>query len=217
MATSEPLDTLLAEAEEQVKAFGNESAEVIQHLRDLGYLASLPFDEHHRGSVLKEALSHFEQDFLEADFFSQADVESLKAMYQEAFAEEMLRKLMELDEGLPIKKMPMTGELNLISRVIHYRLAMYGLYPLKASSHFGFTSISGIQTLKHHLALSTPLEAVNLLADKEGVLKRILSIYGNERCLMFLHVDKQQFKTLNFDPKKTSIIEGLLSSIKSRF
>lgn len=202
MAPSNNLDALLAEAEQQAAEFGDDSAEVIQHLRDLGYLNQLPFGAVNREATLSVALSEFENELLASTLISKQEIQSLKALYSDAFAEEMLRRLMDLDEGIPIKQMPQQGEVNLSSRLIHYRLGMYGLYSLNAAHTFGFTSMMGLQTLKHHLSISSNLEAVNQLANKEGVLKRILSIYGNERCLMFVHVSSNEMKDLNFETKK---------------
>ncbi|MBO6794378.1 MAG: hypothetical protein JJ895_10745 [Balneolaceae bacterium] len=202
MAESENLDALLVEAEQQAAQFGDDSAEVIQHLRDLGYLNQLPFGAHNREVTLNAALSKFEAELLASEIFNKDEIQSLRALYTNAFAEEMLRKFMDLDEGIPINEMPQTGEINLSSRLIHYRLGMYGLYALNAGHAFGFTTMMGLQTLKHHLSISSNLDAVNQLANKEGVLKRILSIYGNERCLMFVHVNANEMKQLHFEPKK---------------
>ncbi len=202
MAPSNNLDALLADAEQQATEFGNDSAEAIQHLRDLGYLNQLPFGAPNRDATLNAALSKFETDLLASSLLSHEEIQSLRALYTDAFAEEILRRFMDLDEGILIKQMPQQGEINLSSRLIHYRLGMYGLYALNADHAFGFTSMMGLQTLKHHLSISSNLAAVNQLANKEGVLKRILSIYGNERCLMFVEVNSSEMNQLRFEPKK---------------
>lgn len=202
MTQSNSLDLLLAEAEQQSKEFGTDSAEVIQHLRDLGYLNNLPINILSKDQSLIKAIADFESDFMESGILSSKQIEATKAMYDDAFAEEMLRILMDLDEGIPIKYMPEFGEMSLTTRVIHYRLNIYGLFQYSAKNAFGFSSSLGLQTLRQYLGLNSNLEAINLLANKEGVLKRILSIYGNQRCMMFLYLDKADFSRLDFKPDK---------------
>ncbi len=202
MASSEHLDLLLKEAEQQVADFGDDSAEIIQHLRDLGYLSQLPFNMINKESTYQKALEKFEHDLIHSKLFSDKEINALRALYSEDFAGEMLRKLMDLDEGVTLKKLPEIGEFSLSSRILHYRLMMYGLNSFDTPRPFGFASMNAMQTLKHYLALKNGMDAVNALANKEEVLKRILSIYGKERCLMFIHISQTAFSTLNFDPKK---------------
>lgn len=128
MASSEHLDLLLKEAEQQVADFGDDSAEIIQHLRDLGYLSQLPFNVINKESTYQKALEEFEYDLIQSKLFSDNAINSLRALYSEDLAEEMLRKLMDLDEGIALRKLPEMGELSLSSRILHYRLLMYGLY-----------------------------------------------------------------------------------------
>lgn len=168
MASSEHLDLLLKEAEQQVADFGDDSAEIIQHLRDLGYLSQLPFNVINKESTYQKALEEFEYDLIQSKLFSDNAINSLRALYSEDLAEEMLRKLMDLDEGIALRKLPEMGELSLSSRILHYRLLMYGLYNFDATRAFGFVSVNAIQSLKHYLALQNGLDAVNALANKEG-------------------------------------------------
>lgn len=217
MASSEHLDLLLKEAEQQVADFGDDSAEIIQHLRDLGYLSQLPFNVINKESTYQKALEEFEYDLIQSKLFSDNAINSLRALYSEDLAEEMLRKLMDLDEGIALRKLPEMGELSLSSRILHYRLLMYGLYNFDATRAFGFVSVNAIQSLKHYLALQNGLDAVNALANKEGVLKRILSIYGKERCLMFIHIAKSAFNTLEFDPKKLRSARDFYNHLSTDF
>jgi hypothetical protein len=217
MASSEHLDLLLKEAEQQVADFGDDSVEIIQHLRDLGYLSQLPFNVINKESTYQKALEEFEYDLIESKLFSDNAINSLRALYSEDFSEEMLRKLMDFDEGIALRKLPEMGELSLSSRILHYRLLMYGLYNFDATRAFGFVSVNAIQSLKHYLALQNGLDAVNALANKERVLKRILSIYGKERCLMFIHIPKSAFNTLEFDPKKLRSVRDFYHHLSTEF
>ena len=153
----------------------------IQHLTELGYIPVykvnilLPLEEDHaKTEFLKDAkasglfpMSVFEQ-FLEDD---------------EDLITEMLGRAVDIDEGFVFDRLPESGEQNLITRIIHYRLDLFGVWEWQVSKPFNAITVARLKEIADY-AECDPLEAANLLADIEYFTQKLLKANSEDRFIL---------------------------------
>ena len=131
------------------KWLNSEEPEVLrQCLVDLGYL---PWKKE---GTIKEALLAFRKDSLHEKLLSayEAKSQSRKASLQE---EQLLKSLVALEGDFPVFQLPAQGSLTLTVRLLHYRLHLFGLYPLeKVGEAFSPQSLKALHQLGKHLNLA---------------------------------------------------------------
>ena len=130
------INSFLAEADQKVAELDDGNAELIQHLTDLGYLADWGTTVTESSAAIDRATKKFEQELRQSHLYTKKKLSFLELMYASDVWLEVLRKIMDYDEGLCISELPPLGETNLVSRIVHYRLKTYGLFDFSGTASF---------------------------------------------------------------------------------
>ncbi|HAA10936.1 MAG TPA: hypothetical protein DCE41_04230 [Cytophagales bacterium] len=185
------LESILQEAEAQLEKLPDtDGAELMQYYRDLGYLPPTYMATPGGKATLQKADVAFKRDLRASGLFTPAQLQKLRLMHRDSFLLEALRLLMDFDEGTPLPRMPEVGEVSLLSRLVHYRLFIYGLYAHKVDRPFGGADQPGRKQLRTYTGLMNDLEAVNLLADKEGLTQRLLRFWGYDEGMLVFQISE---------------------------
>ncbi len=179
------IEALLAEAEHYESQMPSEEAETIQHLMELGYLLN---NAPTLASTLEKALEKFLRDFQDQRLVSQGEFLKLRSTYGHSLEVLLLRECTDIDEGFRFTSMPDFGEVSLKSRIILYRLALFGLWDGQPDSPYSEVVSLKIGSLKKYGRYIEAIEACNALADIEKFSKRILHIWGDENALIAFHI-----------------------------
>ncbi|TAJ12071.1 hypothetical protein DMA11_14395 [Marinilabiliaceae bacterium JC017] len=164
-------------------AANNESR---QHLIELGYIPLMKTNALHSIDVVK-ASDQFLSEALSSGLFPSAEIEQLKQQGKDYLIRQLLRKATDIDEGINIPTLPMEGAVNLITRIIHYRLDIFGLWPHAiATRHTSINTLSQLKVIAGY-AQCSPLEAINFLSDMEAFTRRLLSIYEEKDFILTIH------------------------------
>jgi len=182
-------NSFLAEADQKVAELDDGNAELIQHLTDLGYLADWGTTVTESSAAIDRATKKFEQELRQSHLYTKKKLSFLELMYASDVWLEVLRKIMDYDEGLCISELPPLGETNLVSRIVHYRLKTYGLFDFQVQHPFGAFSTMALAQLKNFTRLISSVDAINLLADKEKLTRRIIEQHGMEQCILLFNAD----------------------------
>ncbi|HAA24026.1 MAG TPA: hypothetical protein DCP28_36585, partial [Cytophagales bacterium] len=143
------LESILQEAEAQLEKLPDtDGAELMQYYRDLGYLPPTYMATPGGKATLQKADVAFKRDLRASGLFTPAQLQKLRLMHRDSFLLEALRLLMDFDEGTPLPRMPEVGEVSLLSRLVHYRLFIYGLYAHKVDRPFGGADQPGRKQLR---------------------------------------------------------------------
>lgn len=162
--------------------------EITQHLVELGYIAL------HKANALmvkdvKEAQEKFMDEVQSSGLFTEAQIKILSVRGHEYMIGTLLRRLTDIDEGITLDKLPVRGETGLISRMIHYRIDLFGLWPLENGAPFSNVSLEKLDEIAG-FAKSTRLEAVNHLADMEQFTKHLLQNHPPESFVLVFRSPK---------------------------
>ncbi|MEL6537165.1 MAG: hypothetical protein AAFQ98_17220 [Bacteroidota bacterium] len=183
------LESLLQEAEAQVEKLPDtDGAELVQYYRDLGYLPPTFLATPGAKPVLQKADQAFKRDLYASGIFTATQLQKLRLMHRQSFLLEALRLLMDFDEGTPLPRLPERGEVSLLSRLLHYRMFIYGLYSQGVGQPYGGADQLGCKKLRTYTGLMSDLEALNLLADKESLTKRLLWFWGYDDGMLVFRV-----------------------------
>ncbi len=145
-----------------------------QLLIDLGYLTQEFLADFNLNREVFEAYKLFEQDLLHSGLVSEGELSELYQVYGEDTALKLLEKTLDMDEGFNVSKVCAFGQQDIVSRVVHYRLSIMGLYEGKVEQPFNAYSYQAIQALSKVLGTSMP-KALELTADIHDLTKFYLN------------------------------------------
>ena len=116
------------------------------------------------------------------------------------FLAELLDKATDIDEGFRFSQLPENGTVSLATRIVHYRLDIFGMWPFAIDTPFtAVNSLPALNTIGEY-AHCGALEALNHLADVEGLTKRLLETHPDEDFILTFRtrhpIDKQLEKEL---------------------
>lgn len=135
------------------------------YLSDLGYMPDIVETE---GEVfdqfLNQAFQEFYTDLQKSGLISSQTQKQLKTLYPSEYEVKLLEICLDMDEGLQIEKLPAFGDQDLITRILHYRLNLLGLYTAPVKAYFSAASYNGLSKASSFTG-KTPLSTANLLAD----------------------------------------------------
>ena len=195
-------DYIIDQLEEEVKTLPEHKNQCIQHLIELGYIplfkvnALLPKD-------VTQAKIDFFEDAKQSGLYTQNELTRHVFEEEEEFLADLLEKATDIDEGIKFDVLPEKGELNLKTRVIHYRLDIYGLWPFAISTPFNVVnSISALKTIGE-FANCDELTALNYLGDAEELTRRLLEIHPEEDFILTFKTKHRIDKNLEQELSKT--------------
>ena len=173
---------LVARLEQELSTHPPREAEVVQHLVELGYLplfrvnALLP-------SQIARAKREFLDDLEQSALFPNQELAFHQKAGVEHFVLHFLRSATDIDEGITIQALPRQGEKNLLSRIIHYRLDLFGLWPHPVEMPYTHTTAIQLGEMGEY-AKCNALQAFNLMADIEQLTRHLLSIHEEEQFIV---------------------------------
>jgi len=95
----------------------------------------------------------------------------------------MLGQAVDIDEGFIFGRLPEHGEQNLITRIIHYRLDLFGMWEFPVSNPFNAMTLAGLKEIAGYADCS-PLEAVNLMGDVENFTQKLLETNKEDKFIL---------------------------------
>lgn len=182
---------LLEQCEKELAGFRDEGNEIRQHLLELGYLSV----SRANSITAKDeftARKQFENELFQSGMFSPQQLAAESRFGQEHFFQYFLRKLTDIDDGIVLAHLPNIGEISLRSRLVHYRLDLFGMWEHPVGQAFGMASALQIGELAD-IGKCKPLEAINYLADVDRFTRHLLASYNQEQFI------------LTFRPKNISV------------
>jgi hypothetical protein len=145
---------------------------ITQYLQDIGYikegsavkvsdLSQQKGIRRWRQDSKRLSIEKFQYDLQHSLFqFHPLDSDSIDFLY--------LAAQMGFEAEVEIKQLPKNGEVSLLSRIIHYRLRVFGVYTNAVESPFNEQSLSSIK-------------AVANILEHEGSLLEVINLLGNVR------------------------------------
>ncbi len=164
------IDEIIPAAEIEKLELGR-TAEILQPLRDLGYINTA--DE----AALFSGMRLFRRDYLALNLIPEYTPKFLLIPNTPVESEELnlLHTLTAVDGDYTIEILPEIGQTNLISRLIHYRLMIHELFDEAIDSPFSEKALKAINHPKEWIdnLPATDLEMVNLLGNIPALLQHI--------------------------------------------
>lgn len=176
---------ILEQCEKELELFADNDSEISQHLIELGYLPVYMADAYNKAREL-EALEKFEYDLINSELFALSEIIGERKLGRESYLKHFLRRLTDIDEGILFQSLPQNGQTNLISRVVHYRLDIFGLWIHPVDVPFGPASMLAISEIAG-FGKCNSLEALNHLADVEGFTKHLLGQHTKESFILIFY------------------------------
>lgn len=173
---------IISRLEQEAQTLPDRNNEIIQHLIELGYLALFKVNALRVADVTK-AREDFLRDVSTSELFSPEYTDRLSLTGKEDMICSLLRRVTDIDKGITIATLPKKGETNLVSRMIHYRLDIFGLWPMDVSAVFSTLSILKLDVIGG-FTNSNALDAINYLADIEGFTRYLLSVLPPEKFIL---------------------------------
>jgi len=176
---SDDLDDIVVKLEQEAETLPGKKNQCLQHLIELGYL-SLGKINALVDRDIEAAKIEFLKDAISSGLYAETDLEMIAFEGEDAFLAQLLAKTTDIDEGFNFTKLPAKGELSLLSRIAHYRLDIFGLWPFSIEQPFDVVnSRAALQTIGEY-ADCTVLDALNYTGDVEKLTRRLLSIHSDE-------------------------------------
>lgn len=172
-------DYIIELLEKEVKSLPVRRNECLQHLTELGYIALEKLNALFPGD-LEKAKQEFLKEAAASGLFTEAEMRPEIFQDEEDFLADLLGKTVDIDDGFAFSKLPQAGELSLQSRIIHYRLDIFGLWPFPVGTKFSvINSKAALDKLADFTGFPA-LESLNLMADLDGLTLALLKARGEE-------------------------------------
>ena len=176
----EGLEDIIPEKKQEIFLQGRNS-EIKQALMDLGYW--LP------GANLDMAIQNFRTDYRNYSLIQGKDYQQIGAdpFTVDGMELRLLHLYCSLDGEFIIDRLPQLGEQNLVTRVLHYRLEILGLYQGMIHANHSQQSLEALKSL--HLLLPSTIKEAELLKLSGNIpqlLKKLLHTGKlNQRIVVF--------------------------------
>ncbi|MEJ2594967.1 MAG: hypothetical protein P8100_07540 [bacterium] len=181
--------------EQEAATLPEQKNRCLQHLIELGYIPLFKVN-----ALTPKDITGAKADFLReataSGLYSETELRKEIFETEDEFLAELLGKATDIDEGFTFKNLPATGETNLVTRIIHYRLDIFGMWPFPVNTPFNvINSIAALKTIAGY-ADTDELKTVNYLADIEFFTKRLLEIHPDEDFILTFKTRKVLEKDL---------------------
>ncbi len=196
-------ETLISEiipATEVDKLEHGREAEILQPLLDLGYIKKA------KKANLANGIRLFRKDYLSLNLIPEFAPKFLFLPATDLEGEELnlLHTLTALDGDFTLDILPQKGEINLCSRILHYRLSIHQLISFGVEKEFSSESLEAMTPL--HVWIknlpSAPLDLINLLGNIPALIQFInIDKNGglNERIVAFKYQKEEAVSRFNVD------------------
>ncbi|MBK6963276.1 MAG: hypothetical protein IPH20_04870 [Bacteroidales bacterium] len=189
---NDPLAELANQVEQEIPASADfQSGARVQMLTDLGYLKTELLYEGNATEKAASAFQMFYSDLLASGLTNPQQLENLKAMYGLEAEVKLLEAATDVDEGFRFTSLPRLGDLNLITRIVHYRLALLGFYPGQIDSVFNAYSISGLDKAASLIGQKA-LDTLNMLGDLQQFTIAFTNAHGYSNSLAVIKIPSSQ-------------------------
>jgi hypothetical protein len=177
----DPVTDILNVAEENyLSAKGKSLGAKAQMLSDLGYLNTEFLSGIFMENKIAEAYQAFYTDLQQSGLKSTREINEFTNIYQDQAGLKLLESVTDIDEGILFTKLPELGEPGLMTRIIHYRLSLLGLYTGPIQLNYNAFSYAGLEKAATYVNKSK-LSTLNLLANLQSYTEAFLIENG------FLH------------------------------
>ncbi len=177
---------IIPDAEVKKLQAGREQ-EIVQPLLDLGYLSQNDFSD------LAVAIRQFRLDYFSLELLPDFTPNFLFLPPTELESEELnlLHTLTALDGDFALESLPAIGEVNLCTRLIHYRLATLGLYSAAVEAPYSIASQTAMQKIRSWISAlpTSSLDLLNLLGNIPHLIVHIDQHGGLERRIVAFRYD----------------------------
>ncbi|SMO81258.1 hypothetical protein SAMN06265379_10894 [Saccharicrinis carchari] len=173
---------ILEQCEKELNLFPKSDSEISQHLMELGYLPAHlvnTFSQKHEDVAIEK----FEYDLIDSGIFTLSEIVHQRKLGRESYVKYFLRRLTDIDEGITFESLPQRGQTTLASRVIHYRLDLFGLWVQPIEIPFGMASMMSIMQIAG-FGRCNALEAVNHLANVQEFTNHLLQQHDKENFVL---------------------------------
>lgn len=188
--------------EAEIETLPERKSECLQHLTELGYIPvhavnNLQF------AAIEKAKKQFIEDAKASGLFSFNDL--LKILYEEDddTLTDLLRMATDIDEGFRFRELPAYGTENLTSRIIHYRLDVFGMWDQAVGLPYSLINSKASLDKIGEYAKCNALEALNHLSDIEGFTKHLLNIYPDDQFILSFQPKSQVPEKLMHELRRT--------------
>ncbi len=186
---------IVTRLEQEMERLPDPHNEIIQHLIELAYIPVQKANAMRSADVFK-AKAQCLADIAASLLFDSAYLEKLLLIGEDFALKTLLRKICDIDQGLVIKTLPQGGESDLIARMIHYRLDVFGLWPRDVATPFSSFSLYQLGLIAD-FAKCTALQAFNFLGDVEQFTRYLLQIHPPEKFILIFQSPKVSDETKN--------------------
>lgn len=200
--------------------------DMLQPLIDLGYLAfeEIKQDGQERLIHIERAVRHFRKDYEAQGFlgkrfsFHSFENESNRSYAIELNEVELkfLQSLVSFEGTLSLKQLPSIGTVSLLTRVIHYRLKILGLYGKESfqgvEALFDTTSLKGIREITALLGWTiSDLDFINSIGNIEDLIEQIYQHISDNKAFgnKMIYIDKDgvyQPQIYDSKPKQSTLL-----------
>jgi hypothetical protein len=208
---SDVLDDIVEKLEQEAKTLPAKKNQCTQHLIELGYLSLFKANALLEKDIEK-AKVEFLQDVIDSGLYSLDALNVIPSDDEDEFIASLLAQAADIDEGFTFSKLPEAGEQTLQSRILHYRLDIFGMWQLPVSNPYDIVNSKAALARLGDFLTCDPLTSLNLMADVEKLTLKLVETHQGEDFIITIkprqQVEKQLQRKLNRTRKfKNQLIE----------
>jgi hypothetical protein len=184
---------IFSQLDKELETLPTKKNEITQHLVELGYIPLYKTNALTAGDV-KKGRQQFLSEVKNSGLFTDDQMKFLSVRGEEFMLSTLLRRITDIDEGIVLDALPEIGSFNLVTRMIHYRLDLFGLWPQDIALPFSMLSLQKLEEIAG-FGLCTALQAANHVADLEQFTKHLLEIHPPENFILVFRSPKVKEET----------------------
>ena len=199
---SDVLDDIILKLEVEAATLPDKESRCTQHLIELGYL---PLNKANAltEKAIDDAKVLFLQEALASGLYPLQTWDVAPSFHENEFIAYLLDMATDIDEGFIFEKLPAQGAISLHSRILHYRLDIFGLWPHPVSKAYDIINSKAALSVVGEFLDCEPLTAVNMMAGVEKLTRRMLDIHPTEDFILTIKPRTQVEKSLQRSLNKT--------------
>lgn len=184
---------IFSNLEKELETLPSSKNEITQHLVELGYIPLFKTNALTVADV-RLAREKFMEDVKGSGLFTDEQIKFLSVRGKDFMLSTLLRKVTDIDEGILISDLPGIGETGLVTRMIQYRLDLFGIWPHDVAKPFSNVTLQKLDEIAGY-AHCNHLEAVNNLADIEAFTRHLLEVHPPEKFILIFRSPKVKEET----------------------